>query len=136
MNDGWKAIWEQEYNDRFGFLDSIIEKRCIPGDKGTNFGHEIREFIRAEMNCRDALISSQAEEIKKLQIKCANLDKILGSLDVENPNATDALLQTLTMQKAEIERLRGALEVIAAGDCIDCNADKLAKSALEGKGEG
>lgn len=37
--------WKKEYQERFGFLKSIIEKRCIPGDKGVNFGNEIESFI-------------------------------------------------------------------------------------------
>lgn len=43
--------WLKEYNERFGFLDNIIEKYAIPDSKYREdtahcWGKEIREFIR------------------------------------------------------------------------------------------
>ncbi len=67
---------------------------------------DVNDFIQFHHN---PIVAQKNEEIAHLQKLCeeqrveiANLRQIIESLDVDDPKATDALLETMKMQKVQL----------------------------------
>lgn len=74
--------WEEEYNDRFGFLKNIIESHCIVGAVRINWGEDIKSFIKSEKEKSRQEVLREVRDLK---------DNIMGIIVKNSEGVTENL---------------------------------------------
>src|SRR3990167_4469978 len=120
MNQEKKVTDEEilkEYQNRFGFLDNIIERYAIPDSKYREdtshyWGNEIRQFIRDALSLKSSEIAELKEDIAGLNGNRHTLNegrKIIGVKEFcsVTEKAQDIVYENASL-KVEVERLKEA----------------------------
>src|SRR3990167_4231919 len=120
MNQEKKVTDEEilkEYQNRFGFLDNIIERYAIPDSKYREdtshyWGNEIRQFIRDALSLKSSEIAELKEDIAGLNGNRHTLNEVRKIIGVKEfcsvtEKAQDIVSENYSL-KVEVERLKEA----------------------------
>jgi len=91
---------EKEFEEKFGFLNNIIESHCIIGAKEWNWGKEIKRFIYSRQISLIKMIVEMVESEKKNMASVSDIDnEIYQAQHLGYKTALDTIsskLKTLT----------------------------------------